>query len=138
MASKNPEISRAVIDYANACKDPANSRRIATARAALATARVADFIERTLADLPLGEHAVTVRLCVRRMFCDNARYEWRIFAERLAGVTAPWARRTARLTDRFAALGLALGGAAGAPWRCCPTVRRTRLRPGCACTPASG
>jgi transposase len=70
--------------------------------------------ERTLADLSLGEHAVTVRPRVRRLFCDNARCERRTFAERLPGVAAPWVRRTARLTDRLAALGLALGGAVGA------------------------
>src|SRR4051812_44688144 len=48
------------------------------------------------------------------MFCDNARCERRIFAERLPGVAAAWARRTARLAHRLTALGLALGGAGGA------------------------
>ena len=38
----------------------------------------------------------------------------RIFTERLPGVVAPWARRTRRLTARLLAIGLALGGAAGA------------------------
>ncbi len=70
--------------------------------------------QRTLADLPWGEHGVVVRLKVRRLFCDNARCERRVFTERLPGVAAPWARKTARLTDRLTALGLALGGAAGA------------------------
>jgi len=36
-----------------------------------------------------------------------------IFTERLPGVAAPWARRTARLADRLTAVGLALGGSAG-------------------------
>lgn len=70
--------------------------------------------ERRLADLPWGEHRVAIRLKVRRLFCDNARCERRVFAERLPGVAAPWARGTARLTDRLAAVGFALGGAAGA------------------------
>lgn len=70
--------------------------------------------ERTLADLPWGEHAVTIRLRVRRLFCDNARCERRIFAERLPGIVAPRARRTVRQADRLTTLGLALGGAAGA------------------------
>jgi transposase len=70
--------------------------------------------ERTLADLPWGEHAVAIRLQVRRMFCDNARCERRVFTERLPGVAAPWARKTARLAGRLTAMGLSLGGAAGA------------------------
>jgi len=37
-------------------------------------------------------------LSVRRLFCDNARCERRIFAERLPDVAAPWARKTTRLT----------------------------------------
>jgi transposase len=76
--------------------------------------RVHSRYERRLADLPWGEHAVTIRLRVRRLFCDNARCERRIFTERLPGVAASWARKTARLTDRLTAVGLALGGAAGA------------------------
>ena len=67
-----------------------------------------------MADLPWGEHAVVLRLRVRRMFCDNARCTRRIFAERLPGVAAPRARRTARLRGRLTILGLALGGSAGA------------------------
>ena len=70
--------------------------------------------ERTLADLPWGEHAITIKLGARRMFCDNASCDRRVFAERLPRVAAPWARRTARLADRLTAVGLALGGSAGA------------------------
>ena len=70
--------------------------------------------QRTLADLPWGAHRVAIRLKVRRLFCDNAQCERRIFAERLPGIAAPWARRTARLADWFTAVGFALGGAAGA------------------------
>lgn len=40
--------------------------------------------------------------------------ERRIFAEALPGVAVPRARRTVRLTDRLAAVGVAFGGAAGA------------------------
>ncbi len=75
--------------------------------------RVHSRYQRTLADLPWGEHAATVLLSVRRLFCDNTRCERRIFAERLPDVAAPWARRTVRLTGRLTAVGLALGGAAG-------------------------
>ena len=69
--------------------------------------------ERTLADLPWGEHAITIKLGVRRMFCDNASWGRRVFPERLPDVAAPWARRTTRLAGRLTAVGLALGGSAG-------------------------
>ena len=69
--------------------------------------------ERTLADLPWGEHAITIKLGVRRMFCDNALCDRRVFAERLPDVAAPWARKTTRPAGRLTAVGLALGGSAG-------------------------
>ncbi|HEY8614331.1 MAG TPA: ISL3 family transposase [Roseomonas sp.] len=72
------------------------------------------WYERALADLPWGEHAVAVQLRVRKLFCDNAGCKRRIFTEPLPGVAAPWARKTARLSERLTAVGLALGGAAGA------------------------
>jgi transposase len=76
--------------------------------------RTYSWYERALADLPWGEHAAAVQLRVRRLFCDNAGCKRHIFTERLPGVAAPWARKTARLSDRLTAMGLALGGAAGA------------------------
>lgn len=80
--------------------------------------RIHSWYTRALADLPWGEHAVAVQLRVRRLFCDNAGCRRRIFTERLPGVAAPWARKTARLSERLAAVGLALGGAAGARLGC--------------------
>ncbi len=44
----------------------------------------------------------------------NPKCKRRIFTERLPGIAAPWARKTARLSDRLTAVGMALGGAAGA------------------------
>lgn len=52
MPSRDPELSRAVIAYANACKDPADRAALAAARSALDTARIAALIRRTLADAP--------------------------------------------------------------------------------------
>ena len=75
--------------------------------------RVHSRYGRTLADLPWGEYAVTIRLSIRRLFCDNAQCERRLFAERLPGIAAPWSRKTTRLAGRLTAMGLALGGAAG-------------------------
>lgn len=76
--------------------------------------------ERTLADLPWSDQTVSIRLRVRRMFCDNIQCKRRVFVERLPGVAAPWARKTTRLTSRLTGVGLALGGAAGA--RLCRTL----------------
>ncbi len=95
--------------------------RPATARCPLCgrrSKRVHSRYRRTLADLPWGEHAVTVLLSVRRLFCDNKKCERHIFAERLPDVAAPWARKTTRLAGRLTAVGLALGGAAGARLGC--------------------
>ena len=90
--------------------------RAATARCPLCgrrSKRVHSRYQRTLADLPWGEQAVTVLLNVRRLFCDDIKCKRRIFAERLPDVAAPWARRTVRLAGRLTAVGLALGGVAG-------------------------
>jgi transposase len=103
--------------------DPAHSAITLTLRAYRITAccplcgrrskRVHSRYERTLADLPWGAYAVTIRLRVRRLFCRNTRCERCIFTERLPGIALPWARRTRRLDTRLTALGLALGGRAG-------------------------
>ena len=76
--------------------------------------RTHSWYGRVLADLPWTEHVVAIQLRVRKPFCDNTKCERRIFTERLPGVAAPWARKTARLSERLTAMGLALGGAAGA------------------------
>ena len=86
---------------------------------------------RTLADLPWGSCTVRLWLWVRRLFCDHVGCTRRIFTERLPGLVAPWARRTARLAERLTMAGLALGGAAGARlsrWLGMPTARNTLLR----------
>jgi len=72
------------------------------------------WYERALADLPWGEHAVAVQLRVRELFCDNAGCKRCVFTERLPGVAVPWPRKTARLSERLTAVGLALGSTAGA------------------------
>jgi transposase len=76
--------------------------------------RVHSHYERTLADLPCGGDRVTLHLRVRRFVC---RVRWcgrTIFAERLPDLVAPFARRTARLTDHLVRAAFDLGGEAGA------------------------
>lgn len=78
------------------------------------TGRVHSCYERRLRDLPCAHFGLTLLLQVRKFFCVNVACKRRIFRERLPEVAVPWARRTCRLTDRLIAIGLALGGAAGA------------------------
>jgi transposase len=51
---------------------------------------------------------------VRRFFCDVPGCKRRIFTERLPNTAASYARRTARAASALEAIGLALGGRAGA------------------------
>ena len=78
------------------------------------SARVHSRYTRTLADLPWQGIPVTVRLHVRRFFCDEGTCDRAIFAERLSGVVAHYARRTERLDGWFTHVSFALGGEAGA------------------------
>jgi transposase len=80
----------------------------------LPSSRVHSRYVRTLADLPWHGVAVSVQLTVRRFVCETDDCTRRIFGERLAGIVAPYARRTARLGDALELIGFALGGEAGA------------------------
>jgi transposase len=80
---------------------------------AIPARRIHSRYERTLADLPWAEYHVRLQLRVRKWFCRNRHCRRDIFTERLPTVTAPWARRTLRLAQRFVDLGVALGGKAG-------------------------
>jgi transposase len=76
--------------------------------------RIHSHYHRTLKDLPCVSFALTFVLQVCKFFCLNPECKRRIFTERLPHVTAPWARRTSRLAEHLRAIGLSLGGAAGA------------------------
>jgi transposase len=77
------------------------------------SARVHSRYARTLADLPWQGIPVTVRLRVRRFFCDHKDCTRAIFAERLPGLAAHYGRRTERLESWFTHVSFALGGEAG-------------------------
>jgi transposase len=72
--------------------------------------RIHSHYQRTVADLPWADLVVHLCLHVRKFFCDNATCVRKIFTERLPGLVAPWARRTARLMQQQQRLGLVLGG----------------------------
>src|SRR5512141_60038 len=69
---------------------------------------------RKCADLPCAGWAVHLQLTVRRFYCDNPMCERTTFTEQVPEFLAPSARRTQRLATAQRALGLALGGEAGA------------------------
>jgi transposase len=70
--------------------------------------------QRRLTDLPWGTRAVHIQLSVRKFFCRNRACARRIFTECLPDVAAPYARKTDRLVNALRAIGIALGGQAGA------------------------
>ncbi|HEX2277637.1 MAG TPA: ISL3 family transposase [Candidatus Tectomicrobia bacterium] len=70
--------------------------------------------QRRLTDLPWGVRPVRTQLTVRKFVCRNPTCTRRIFTERLPDLVAPSARKTDRLIAVLRAIGLALGGQAGA------------------------
>jgi DNA-directed RNA polymerase subunit N (RpoN/RPB10) len=76
--------------------------------------RVHSRYQRSLADTALGSRRVMLRLRVRRWFCDNLNCSARTFAEQIAGLTSPYARRSPLARGMLEAIGLALAGRAGA------------------------
>ncbi len=83
------------------------------------TARLHSHYRRTVADLPWGGRSVRLSLLVRRFRCFTPECPRRIFAERLASVLKPYARKTTRLHEILRLVGFALGGEGGARllWR---------------------
>jgi transposase len=79
--------------------------------------RIHSRYQRTLSDLPVLQHPVSLFLHVRRFFCDNTACPQRTFCERLPDLVAAGARRTTRLRTEQRRLGLDIGGEAGAPPR---------------------
>lgn len=65
---------------------------------------------RTLHDLPLGEHLVTLKVCVRRFRCGTVDCPRRLFTEPLLPLAPRYARRTQRVTTALKHLGVELGG----------------------------
>ena len=81
---------------------------------AVPSTRVHSRYQRHLTDLPWGSLSVHIRLTVRKFVCRTATCARRIFTERLPALVAVSARRTCRLVTALRAIGIALGGNAGA------------------------
>jgi transposase len=70
--------------------------------------------QRQLMDLPWGARSVRIRLKIRKFVYRNPTCGRRIFTERLPALVVPYARKTQRLVAPLQAIGMALGGQAGA------------------------
>jgi transposase len=81
---------------------------------AVSSSSVHSRYQRHLTDLPWRTHAVRLQLTVRKFFCRNPSCTRRIFTERLPALVATYARHTSQLVTALRAIGLALGGNAGA------------------------
>jgi transposase len=78
------------------------------------TWRVHSRYTRSLAEEPVFGRQVRLLMTVRRFFCSASRCPRRVFVEPLDGFAARYARTTARLARAHLAIGMALGGEAGA------------------------
>ncbi|MGW7031463.1 ISL3 family transposase [Streptomyces xanthophaeus] len=80
----------------------------------MSASRVHSTYTRRLADRPLGGRRVLLRLRIRRFFCDHGLCSRRTVAEQVNHLTAPYQRRTPAVARMVQAIGLAVGGRAGA------------------------
>jgi transposase len=83
-------------------------------RCAVPSAMIHGRYQRHLTDLPWGTRPARLQLTVRKFVCRHASCPRRIFTERVPELVAPYARKTQRLIAALQALGVALGGQAGA------------------------
>ena len=78
------------------------------------SARVHSRYQRTVKDLPVSAIPLTLRLQVRRFFCDNPTCRRKTFAEAFPEFALRFARKTVRLTEQLRQLGFAAGAEQGA------------------------
>jgi transposase len=78
------------------------------------SSRVHSRYHRRLEDAPIAGRAMSLRLRVRRFFCDNPGCGSRTFAEQADELTTPRARRTLLLRSMLMSIAVALAGRAGA------------------------
>ncbi|WP_262496187.1 ISL3 family transposase [Nonomuraea sp. SYSU D8015] len=77
-----------------------------------AVGRVHGYVDRQLADLPVGGQRVLVRLRFRRLRCARVGCERQTFREPLPGLAEPYQRRTVALTTQVGAVVRELAGRA--------------------------
>jgi len=84
------------------------------------TARVHEYRERTVADVPAGGRRVLVKVRVRRMRCPVPGCTVQTFREQVPGILDRYQRRTTRLAAQVSAVARELAGRASA--RLLPTL----------------
>ncbi|MGW1116922.1 ISL3 family transposase [Streptomyces tanashiensis] len=115
-----PDVEGLVIDAVAVVGDAlridlhARQSAVACPSCGVTASRVHSTYMRRLADRPLGGRRVLLCLRVRRFFCDNGRCSRRTTAEQVPSLTARYRRRTTALARMVQAIGLAVGGRAGA------------------------
>jgi transposase len=92
----------------------ATAPRARCPRCTVPSSSVHSRYQRHLTDLPWGTCPVHIQLMVRKFVCQNPSCERHIFTERLPAFVAAYARKTRRLVTALRAIGMALGGQAGA------------------------
>jgi transposase len=83
-------------------------------RCAVPSSSVHSRYQRRLTDLPWGTRPVRIQLTVRKLLCRDVTCTRRLFTERVPELVAAYARKTNRLITLLQAIGVALGGQAGA------------------------
>jgi len=76
--------------------------------------RVQSCYERRLADTPVGDQPVVIKLTVRRLYCENDRCRRRTFVEQVGELTFRYGRRTSTSRRLLEAVAVVLAGRAGA------------------------
>ena len=77
-------------------------------------AKLVEYRQRVLRDLPWQGRPVLIHFRSRRFRCSSASCPRRTFIERLSGFARVHARRTERVSALHRYIGLAMGGEAGA------------------------
>jgi transposase len=83
-------------------------------RCTMPSSSVHSRYQRCPTDLPWGTRPVRLQLMGRKFVCRNLSCPRRIFTERGPALVASYARKTCRLMTALQAVGVALGGQAGA------------------------
>ncbi|MFF4105405.1 transposase family protein [Streptomyces sp. NPDC001903] len=147
-----PDVDGVVVDGVEVVEDAvridvhAGQRAVNCPACGMAASRVHSMYRRRLADRPIGGRRVFLMLMVRRFFCDNVACKRRTVAEQVEHLTTPYRRRTQAVARMVQAIGLAVGGRAGArladylPVRVSRDVivREVRRAPGPAVGPGDG
>ncbi|KJY37820.1 hypothetical protein VR46_29865 [Streptomyces sp. NRRL S-444] len=115
-----PDVDGVVVDGVEVVEDTvridvhAGQRATVCPACGMEASRVHSTYRRRLADRPIGGRRVVLRLMVRRFFCDNSACKRRTVAEQVEHLTTPYRRRTPAVARMVQAIGLAVGGRAGA------------------------